>query len=411
MEQNKPIRKNLKISRRLKWFGIGFVAFGLLVVGIWLTQSKKDNPAVGEDADKRSQSVSVVVSRPVRRTFENVIVTQGNVEAKNVAMVSPRIPGTLEKIFVDEGDNVISGQTKLFQTDAIKLEQNVTIREHDLAVARCAQQQAQANLEKVSADFNKAELDFKRYERLLKKEATTQDMYEEKQSSYIQLAASKKVAQAQVALVAEQARQAEAALAIAKKDLADTTIVAPVSGKVSMRMAEPGEMGTPGHPVIRVEDTTLVEVSAFLPAADYPSVTVGQTPIKVRVSGIDLGLQTISYKSPTIHPKLRTFEIKCLLEKPPDGVAPGAMADIAVVLMSREGLGVPAAAIQQRGGKTVIFVVDGNVARRKEIQVGLESEGWIEILDGDVNEAASVVTMGQYMLDDGTEVSIQKEDN
>jgi len=233
MEQNKPIRKNLKISRRLKWFGIGFVAFGLLVVGIWLTQSKKDNPVVGEDADKRSQSVSVVVSRPVRRTFENVIVTQGNVEAKNVAMVSPRIPGTLEKIFVDEGDNVISGQTKLFQTDAIKLEQNVTIREHDLAVARCAQQQAQANLEEVSAEFNKAELDFKRYERLLEKEATTQDMYEEKQSSYIQLAASKKVAQAQVALVAEQARQAEAALAIAKKDLADNQLVniKPTEGK------------------------------------------------------------------------------------------------------------------------------------------------------------------------------------
>jgi len=210
-------------------------------------------------------------------------------------------------------------------------------------------------------------------------------------------------------LAAEQARQAEAALAIAKKDLADTTIVAPISGKVTMRMAEPGEMGEPGQPVLRIEDTTLIEVSAFLPAADYPSVTVGQTPIKVRVSGIDLGLQTVSYKSPTIQPKLRTFEIKCLLENPPDGVAPGAMADIAVVLMSRQGLGVPVATIQQRGGKPVIFVVDGNVARRKEIQVGLESDGWIEILDGDVNEAASVVTMGQYMLDDGTEVSIQKE--
>ncbi len=409
MEQNKSIEKNLKMSRRLKWSVIGFVTFGLLIVGVWLTQSKKDNPALGENVYKRSQSVSVTVSRPVRRNFENVIVTQGNVEAKNVAMVSPRISGTLEKIFVDEGDSVIAGETKLFQTDSVKLEQNVTIRKRDLAVAHCAQQQAQAYLEKVSADFNKADLDFKRFERLLEKGATTQDMFEQQQSNYKQVAASKKVAQAQVELAAEQVCQAEAVLAIAKKYLADTTIVAPISGKVSMRMAEPGEMGESGQPVLRIEDTTLIEVSAFLPAADYPSVTVGQTPIKVRVSGIDLGLQTVSYKSPTIQPKLRTFEIKCLLEKPPDGVAPGAMADIAVVLMSREGLGVPVAAIQQRGGKSVIFVIDGNVARRKEIQVGLQNEGWIEILDGDVNEAASVVTMGQYMLDDGTEVSIQKE--
>jgi multidrug efflux pump subunit AcrA (membrane-fusion protein) len=409
MKQNKSIEKNLKMSRRLKWSVTGFVTFGLLIVGVWLTQSKKDNPALGENADKRSQSVSVTVSRPVRRNFENVIVTQGNVEAKNVAMVSPRISGTLEKLFVDEGDSVIAGETKLFQTDSVKLEQNVTIRERDLAVAHCARQQAQANLEKVSADFNKADLDFKRFKRLLEKGATTQDMFEQQQSNYKQVAASKKVAQSQVELAAEQARQAEAALAIAKKDMADTTIVAPISGKVSMRMAEPGEMGEPGQPVLRIENTTLIEVSAFLPAADYPSVTVGQTPIKVRVSGIDLGIQTVSYKSPTIQPKMRTFEIKCLLESPPDGVAPGAMADIAVVLMSRQGLGVPVATIQQRGGKPVIFVVDGNVARRKEIQVGLESDGWIEILDSDVNEAASVVTMGQYMLDDGTEVSIQKE--
>jgi len=193
MEQNKSIEKNLKMSRRLKWSVIGFVTFGLLIVGVWLTQSKKDNPALREDVDKRSQSVSVTVSRPVRRNFENVIVTQGNVEAKNVAMVSPRISGTLEKLFVDEGDSVIAGETKLFQTDSVKLEQNVTIREHDLAVAHCAQQQAQANLEKVSADFNKADLDFKRFERLLEKGATTQDMFEQQQSNYKQVAASKKV--------------------------------------------------------------------------------------------------------------------------------------------------------------------------------------------------------------------------
>lgn len=411
MKQNKSIEKNSKTTGRLKFFTVGFVISGLLIAGIWFVLSRKNNQNARTDADRPSQKVLVSVTRPIHRNFENVVVTQGNVEAKNVTMVSPRIPGAIEKIFVDEGDDVIFGQTKLFQTDAVKLEQNVTIREHDLAVARCAEQQSRANLEKVTADFTKTERDFKRFERLLDKGATTQDEYEQQQSKYKQISASLKVAQSQVDLAAEHVCQAQAALAIAKKDLADTTVLAPLSGKVSMRMAEPGEMGSPGRPVLRIEDTNLVEVGAFLPAAVYPNVTAGQTKMRVKVYGIDLELQTISYKSPAINPKLRTFEVKCLLENPPDGVSPGAMAEVAVVLESRQGLAVPAALVQQRGGKDVIFVVEGDIARKKEVQTGLENDGWVELLAGDITETTSVVSMGQYMLDDGTEVSIQKETN
>ena len=409
MKSNKPVQKKSKKSGRFGWIAIILIVIGLIGAGIWLMRTGQSRGAAEAETAGGAEPMPVVVTNPVRRTFERVIVTQGNIEAKNVATVSPRIPGTLEDIFVDEGDRVVAGQTALFQTDAVKLRQNVTIREHDLAVARCARQQAEAGLEKVTADFEKAELDFRRFERLLEKEATTQDVFEQQQSSYKQLAASKKVSQAQVKLAAEQVRQAEAALTIAEKDLADTTILAPINGVVSMRMAEPGEMGSPGVPVLRIEDTNLVEVSAFLPAAIYPTVVVDQTPMRVTVAGINLGDRIISYKSPTIEPRLRTFEVKCVLEDPPEGVAPGAMADVTVILVSRDGLGVPAVSVIQRGGRYVVFVIEGNIARQREVRPGLENDGWIELLDGDVTESMQVVSMGQDMLDDGVAVSVQKE--
>jgi RND family efflux transporter MFP subunit len=409
MKPNKTIQNKSNKFGPFGWIVIVLIVIGLIAAGLWLKQTGQ-NPAVAETvADEQSELVLVVVTNPVRRNFEQAVMTQGNVQAKNVAMVSPRIPGTLEKIFVDEGDHVVATQTKLFQTDAVKLEQNVTIREHDLAVVLCAEKQAKASLEKVTADFEKAELDFKRYERLLAKDATTQDIFEQQQSNYKQLAANVKVSQAQVELVAEQVRQAEAALAIALKDLADSTVVAPINGVISMRMAEPGETGSPGVPVFRIEDTNLVEVSAFLPAAIYPSVEAGRTLMRIQVAGIDLGDRMISYKSPTIQPKLRTFEVKCLLQNPPEGVAPGAMADIAVILTSREGLGIPTVSVQQRGGQSVVFVVEGNSAVQKNVQTGLENDGWTELLDDNVTESMQVVSMGQDMLDDGAAVSIQKE--
>ena len=237
----------------------------------------------------------------------------------------------------------------------------------------------------------------------------TADAFERQQSRYEQLEAVVKLATAQVDLTAAQEDQAKAALAIAEKDLADATIYAPIDGTVSMRLQEPGEMGDPGVPVLRIDDTSVLEVAAFLPAQYYGSVVVNQTAMRIQVSGIDLGSQVVTYKSPTIHPKLRAFEVKCLLKNPLEGVAPGAMAQIVAVLDSRQGLGVPVRAIQQRGGQSVVFVVQGNTVRQKTIKTGFESDGWIELLDTDLKDGAAIVTMGQYMVEEGTSVSVQQE--
>jgi multidrug efflux pump subunit AcrA (membrane-fusion protein) len=169
-------------------------------------------------------------------------------------------------------------------------------------------------------------------------------------------------------------------------------------------------MGNPGIPVLRIDDTTVVEVAAFLPAQYYPDVVFGQTLMTIRVAGIDVGRHAISYKSPTINPKLRTFEVKCLLSNPPEGVAPGAMAQIHVILESRNALGVPSGAIQQRGGHNVVFTVKDHIAHQVIIQPGIEMNGWTEIREGDVSEETAVVTMGQYMIEEGTHVAVQKED-
>jgi len=168
-------------------------------------------------------------------------------------------------------------------------------------------------------------------------------------------------------------------------------------------------MGEVGKPVIRIDDTSVVEVAAFLPAQHYGAIVLGQTAMRIDVSGIDIGRHVITYKSPTIQPKLRSFEIKCILNDPPAGVAPGAMAQLVVVLESRQGIGVPSAALQQRGGRSVVFVVENDTARQVPVTTGIESADWTEIVDSELAAGAAVVTMGQYMVQAGTLVTVQKE--
>jgi len=168
-------------------------------------------------------------------------------------------------------------------------------------------------------------------------------------------------------------------------------------------------MGKPGQPVVRIDNTSVIEASAYLPSQYYSKIIPGETLMNIEVSGIDIGQQVLSYRSPTIDHRLRTFEVKCVLKSPPQGVVPGAMAHIVIVLESRTGLGVPSEAIQERGGRSVVFVVRDGTSHQVSVTKGLETAGWTEIIDSDLNEEASVITMGQQMIDEGVRVSVQKE--
>ncbi len=409
-------------NKQHKWKTIGIAAVALLAVvaagtawkfrpssAVLASGSVSENQATSSPSGQSRSKVPVATTSAQIRLFEQRIEVQGTVEAKNTAMVSPRIPGVVESLFVDEGDTVVAGQTRLFATDSLKIEKAVQLQTLDLAVARCAQREAVAGLERSRADFEKAELDYRRFERLLEQKAVTPDAFEQQQSRFRQTQAMLRVAEAQVDLMNERQKQAEVALAISQKDLADSVIYAPISGRISMKMLEPGEMGSPGQPVFRIEDPSLVEVSAMIPSHYYPRIVLGQTPMKITVSSADVGLIPISYKSPTIQPKLRTFEIKALLKDPPSEVVPGAMAGISVVLESRKTIGVPTLALQKRGDTSVVFVIQENRARMVEVEPGIETEGWTEIKRGDVHDKTPVVTMGQYLLNDGTPVIVQTE--
>ena len=73
------------------------------------------------------------------------------------------------------------------------------------------------------------------------------------------------------------------------------------------------------------------------------------------------------------------------------------------------GVGVPTAAVQQRGGRSVVFTVDGEEVRTIHVKTGREMDGWTEIAEGELPAGTPVVTMGQHLVEDGTPVSLAQE--
>jgi len=237
----------------------------------------------------------------------------------------------------------------------------------------------------------------------------TKNALEVQESRFLQVEAALKHAKASVELAVNQREKARSRVAIAEKDLQDSLVTAPLSGVVSQRMREPGEMAEAGTPVLRIEDPTLLEVSAYLPSDAYASVTPGETEMRVHVGAADLGVYKVSYKSPTADQKLRTFEVKCLIANPPADVVPGLMVDVAVIAVRREGLGVPFVAVQRRNDKDVVFVVTNGTARAATLVQGLETDGWVEVTQSELKAGDAIVFRGQQLIDDGAAVDVLGE--
>lgn len=382
---------------------IPIVVAGALAAGWGLSRAaqtkKESSPAATETA-----AAKTVGTQPVRKQlFESRLEVQGNLEAVNLAIVPARAGGTIEALWADKGSVVKAGD-KLAQTDAVKLGQAVTIRQRELDVARCARREKEAALAQTKARFDKAVLDFERYKKLLEKEVATQDEFERYESDWKQQQAMCEHSQALLDLAKAQEKQAAVALEMAEKDQQDSFVLAPIDGVVSERMRELGEMAAPGSPVFRVVDNNLLDATAYLPSEYYDRFAPGDAKVRLAVNGHELGEYPVTYRSPDIDPKLRTFEIQARITNAPDFAAAGGMARMQAIMEQREGFGVPRAALLDRGGERVLFVMDGETARQVTVQAGLENDGLIEVTGDGLREGLPVVTSGQAMLNNGDRV-------
>ncbi len=383
----------------------------LLLAALPLLQGCLPSKTV-EAQDAASERRVPVAVRPVQeRTFEERVSAQGTLLAKNYAMVAPRVDGILTEMFVEDGDRVEADKTPLFQIDKEVLTQAYEIALQDKAVAECARIDGEAQVVAAQAQYDKMKLDYERFTRLMEQNAVTQDAMEKIEAGYKVAEAQLKRAQTAVKLYEEQEKKAVAAVAIAKRRLDDSLIVSPIDGFISYRGMKPGEFAAAGRPIIRVADTSVVEVSVFLPGEYYPRIKTDETKLRVKVSGIDVGMLPITYKSPEIQDKLRTFEVKCLVESPPEGVVPGAMAQAEAVLESRTRPGVPQEIIQQRGNKNIVFVLEGDKARAVDIESGLMTGGWTEVRNDDALALDTpVIVKGYNLVNDGTPVDVVEEE-
>jgi len=335
----------------------------------------------GGDAEKPVVELAGVESGTVRR----VLSATGNVEAKSEVKVFSKVSGRIEALAVDVGDP-IGKQSIIAQIER----QEIALRA----------KQAEAGLYAARVSLDNLEAEKERTERLFAKGSVSQQKRDGIEAQY-------KTAQAQV-------RQAEAALALAREELANATVRAPIPGLVAERLVDVGTMVGPSLALI-----TMVQMDTVKAVVDVTEKDVGQIrlgiPAEVEVDAyLDTAFEGhVVSISPVVDRGSRTAKVEIEIPNRDHRLKPGMFADVTLVLEIRKNVPlIPQAALvtEVRQGKSTaaVFVVEGGKAVEREIRVGLANDDRIEVLGG-LETGEQVVVAGQHYLKGGEEVEIAQK--
>ena len=335
----------------------------LLVCGICVAsvacQSKKSAEAAAPVQEVKKPKVTTAVVN--MQDVDQQSVFTGNVEGHTVNNITPQQPRRIARLLVDVGDRVYAGQ-KLAEMENSAL--------------------AQA---KAQYENNKA--NFERSDELYKFGGESKANWQAMKTAY------------------------EVSKFTYENMLENTTLVSPISGVVTARNYDVGDMAA-GSPIFVVQRINPVKIMINVSESLYAYIKKGMA-VEVELDALPEQKFTakVTRITPSVDASTRTFPVELTLMNDKETVKPGMYARVIMNYGTRQNIVVPdVAVVKQLGsGNRYIYVYnqDGTVAYKK-VELGRRFGDKYEILSG-IADGDAVVTSGQVALKDGIAVEVVNE--
>ncbi len=315
---------------------------------------------------KRKPVVDVIKVK--KSNFNKYSEIQGTVQSDDVIKVSAEIPGRLVGVYVEDGDKVRKGQL------IAKLD--------------------------VSDISNKMEELKKSYE-------LAQDVHERQKRLWDQNIGS----EMQYLSAKNNKERLEKAIASIKHQLSKANIYAPAYGIIDSKRVEPGEIVSPGYPLMLILNTRKIKVIADAPESYLKSVKQGDI-INIKFPAINYETKNkISRIGSTINTANRTFAIEIKMNNPKNMLKPNLLAILLINDLSLyDVVVIPSDLIQYEiSGKPFVMVVNkANKAIKQYVEIGEDYDGKTVINSG-LNEGDTLITKGARSIVEGELVDTKME--
>lgn len=338
-----------------------------------------------------------------------VLQATGYVTARRQATVSAQITGTLTAVLIEEGDHVKQGQVLARLDDSgYKANLEAALAQAESTHALVAQYQAQ---------LAQGEHDAARQQTLVAKGLVSAQSAEQARTQVNTL-------RAQLGAQQKQAKSADAQAAVAKVNFDYTVVRAPFSGVVTTKDAQVGEIISPlsaGGGFTRTGVGTIVDMDSLEVDVDVNEAYIGRvTPGMSAEAVLDaypdwkIPAHVVAIV-PTADRGKATIKVRVALEKKDARVVPDMGARVsfleekqsATTAQVPQGVLVPATAIVQRDGHSVVFVLDGDKVRQRTVNPATQAYGELRLLPAVVKPGAIVVISPSTELHDGSAVQMK----
>jgi membrane fusion protein (multidrug efflux system) len=228
--------------------------------------------------------------------------------AGTVVPIAAEVKGRVVKVYIDDNQYVDAGKPllEIYRQDYLDLvkekketisrltseenEHAATIEEKEKTLTK-----ARANLDVAISEEDLAKTEVQRYESLLKKDAISQNQYDQMKSRWQVTVARRQAAAAAIdeaeaavkAIKAKYATQsfkikeARATKNLAERDLARAVVIAPISGRIAMKNVDPGKYVMPGQALLAIVKEDIWIIANFK-ETQITKMTVGQ-PVEIKI--------------------------------------------------------------------------------------------------------------------------------
>ncbi len=385
----------------------GSIAAGaclLVVIALTGSACKSDYPAGASQAQTGAPTGAartVHTARVAEMPVGNLISVTGTLAAQDQATLSVKVPGRMHTITVDLGTVVRKGQT-VAQIEQQDYQLRIQQTEAALGQARArlgltpdgtddrVEAEQTGTVRQARAVMDEARTTRERTDSLTKQGVVSRAEFDAADAAY-------KVAVSRFQDAVEEIRNRQALLsqrraevALARQQLADTTVVAPFDGVVQEKRASVGEYLAAGAPVVTIVRVNPLRFRAEVPERDAASIRMGQQ-LRVTVEGAPNAYAgRIVRISPSITEQSRMLVVEA--EVANNGtLRPGSFARADIVTSdTAQAVTVPSNAIITFAGIEKVIVVQNGKALEKPVTTGRRVADWTEIVSG-VNVGDSVV--------------------
>ncbi len=364
---------------------IGVFLLVLLLLPLNCGEKDKDKGLQGGDGEAEdTQKVTVEIRVMETESVSPIIESSGIVQARREATITSEISGKILEVQVDIGD---------------KAEEGALLVQIDPEPYRIALDQASATYTNAVVAHDEAKKNAGRSEELWNSKDISEAAYD----------------QARFALQRSEAgiKQAEAALAQARRNLRLTKVVAPFAGVVAQKFVQEGEVLIQGMQVVTLVDMSELEMNVGFSESDIQHVEVGQS---VRVIVPALPEQEFQGRVEGVGPKVLSptmnFPVRVLLTDTSEALKIGMVAKAELSTQKPR----PCILLQQdeaieRYNRHYVFLLENETTvKEREIELG-QRVGTRVIIEKGLSDGDRVVVVGQRNLKDGDTVRVTMPTN